>query len=119
MSSKQEIQKLFIKYNSKYYLKLLNNIPINKYNINKDDVIINNKYWPKKIYYNNLPPALNNIIPSKHDNKYIYNICSDKIGIHLNSPRYEIVDIEDNDTEELYDIKKDIKLLINIIANIN
>lgn len=118
-SSKPEIKNLFTKYNSRYYLKLLNKTSSNKFNPNKNYVIINNRYWPLKIYYDELPPILNNITPSKHDDKYIYNICSDKIGIHLDSPRYEIVEIESNDMDELSEIRKDIRLLINIVANMN
>ena len=50
----------------------------------------------KKIYYDYLPPVLNNIIQLKHNDKYIYNIRSNTIGIHLHSPRYEIVKIKTN-----------------------
>lgn len=120
MSSKLEIKKLFAKYNSKYYLKLINNIHCNKSEPNEDYVIIDGKQWPKKIYYDNLPPILNNIVPSKHTNKYIYNICSTTIGIHLNSPRYEIIEINsDTDSNELCEIRNDIRSLINIVAYMN
>ena len=120
MSSKQEIKTLFTKYNSKYYLKLINNINFHRTHSNNDYIIINNKRWPKKIYYDDLPPILNNIIPSKHTNKYIYNICNNTIGIHLDSPRYEIVEVEtNNNSNDLCEIKNDIRLLINIVANMN
>tara|TARA_B000000437_G_scaffold129396_1_gene93896 strand:+ start:36 stop:407 length:372 start_codon:yes stop_codon:yes gene_type:complete len=120
MSSKLEIKKLSAKYNAKYYLKLINNIHCNKSVINEEYVIIDGKQWPKKIYYDNLPPNLNNIVPSKHTNKYVYNICSTTIGIHLNSPRYEIVEINtDNSSSDLYEIRDDIRSLINIVANMN
>jgi len=115
--SNNEIKKLITKYNSKYYLKLVTNIN-NCKNSQDDYIIINGKKWPQKIYYDNSPPILNNIVPLRYSNRYIYNICHNTIGIHLNSPRYDIVEINNKDTSsELYEIKNDIRLLINIVAN--
>jgi hypothetical protein len=117
-ASNNEIKKLITKYNSKYYLKLVNNVYSSKYEQDNDYIIINGIQWPKKIYYDDSPPILNNIIPSKYGNKYIYNISSNTIGIQLDSPRYDIIEIDNKYTSgEICEIKNDIRLLINIVAN--
>ena len=70
---------------------------------------------PKKIYYDESPPILNNIIPLKCSNRYIYNVSSNTVGIQLDSPRHDIIEIDNQHTSgELCEIKNDIRLLINI-----
>jgi len=119
MSSKLEIKKLFAKYNSNYYLKLINNIHCNKSDPNEEYVIIDGNQWPKKIYCDNLPPILNNIVPSKACDKYVYNICGTTIGIDLKSPRYKIEEIHPELHPPINEIRDDIRSLINIVANMN
>lgn len=117
-ASNNEIKKLITKYNSKYYLKLINNVYSSKCGQDDDYIIINGIRWPKKIYYDDSPPILNNIVPLRYSNKYIYNICSNTVGIQLDSPRYDIIETDNQYTSsEICEIKNDIRLLINIVAN--
>ena len=117
-ASNNEIKKLITKYNSKYYLKLINNVYSSKCGQDDDYIIINGIRWPKKIYYDDSPPILNYIVPLRYSNKYIYNICSNTVGIQLDSPRYDIIETDNQYTSsEICEIKNDIRLLINIVAN--
>ena len=47
-ASNNEIKKLITKYNSKYYLKLINNVYSSKCEQDDDYIIINGIRWPKK-----------------------------------------------------------------------
>ena len=50
-------------------------------------------------------------------------MSSNTVGIQLDSPRYEIITIDNTNNRnidifsEIYEIKNDIRLLINIVAN--
>ena len=115
-----KLHKLFIKYDSEFCCELQRRGKLNE-GINIDEtVVINNLSWPTHIYYNDIPPTLNNLKP--HINN---NVCTYKIsysfekgpGVSLNSPKYIIKNNKTNtfNDSELYSLKNDIRDIVKLL----
>jgi len=116
-----KLHKLLVKYDSDFCLELkLRSNLINDRIITNETIIIDNLSWPTHIYYNDIPPILNNIKPYINDNVCTYKILysgGNNAGISLNSPKY-IIKNNKTDTfndSELYSLKDDIRDIVKLL----